>query len=161
MRAVPKAQRLIHSPRRNASEVRTNSAACAPKIGPWPPLGTTDKCESGMAACISNDLYREAAARGITLHRVAVTVRSDYAGTPPVSTPIAYDVAVEGEASEAELIALVGRVDAIAEIVGEENMNRASEMIIAGDGRLRKSDVPSWAAPEAAPRKTALLRGSR
>jgi hypothetical protein len=69
-----------------------------------------------VAACISNDLYREAAAQGITLHRVAVTVRSDYAGTPAVSTPIAYDVAVEGEASEAELIALVGTVDAIAEI---------------------------------------------
>ncbi len=45
-----------------------------------------------------------------------MTVRSDYAGTPAVSGPNAYDVAVEGEASEAELIALVGTVDAIAEI---------------------------------------------
>lgn len=69
-----------------------------------------------VAACISNDLYREAGARGVARRRVAVTVRSDYAGTPAASTPIAYDVAVEGEASEAELIALVGRIDAIAEI---------------------------------------------
>ena len=69
-----------------------------------------------VAGCISNDLFREAAGAGITLHRVGVTVRSDYVGDPPVSTPIEYDVALEGEAPKDVLQKLVERVDDIAEI---------------------------------------------
>ena len=56
-----------------------------------------------VAACISNDLYREAMARGIALSRVHVTVDADYRGEPAVSTPIRYDVEVDGDASEEDL----------------------------------------------------------
>ena len=69
-----------------------------------------------VAGCISNDLFREGAAAGIVLHRVAVTVRSDYVGDPPVSTPIEYDVALEGDAPKDALQKLAQRVDEIAEI---------------------------------------------
>ncbi len=69
-----------------------------------------------VAACISNDLYREAAKEGIALSHVRVTVDSDYRGDPAVSTPIAYDVEVEGDAPAEALDALVARVDAVAEI---------------------------------------------
>jgi uncharacterized OsmC-like protein len=69
-----------------------------------------------VAGCISNDLFREAATEGISLRRVAVTVQSDYAGEPPVSTPIEYDVTVEGDAAEESLRRLVQHVDEIAEI---------------------------------------------
>lgn len=69
-----------------------------------------------IAACISNDLYRDAAARGITLRRVAVTVDGDFEGRASVSTPIEVDVELEGDASEDELAALLDEVDAIAEI---------------------------------------------
>jgi putative redox protein len=35
-----------------------------------------------VAACISNDLFREAAREGIALRRIRVGARSDYAGGP-------------------------------------------------------------------------------
>lgn len=69
-----------------------------------------------VAACISNDLFREAARSGIVLRRVRVTASSDYEGDPAVSTPIEYQVEVDGDASEEALSDLVKRVDEIAEI---------------------------------------------
>lgn len=69
-----------------------------------------------VAGCISNDLFREAARAGITLRRVRVAVLSDYLGDPAVSTPIEYQVEVEGEAPQNSLRELVERVDEIAEI---------------------------------------------
>jgi putative redox protein len=69
-----------------------------------------------VAGCVSNDLFREAAQRGITLTRVAVTVDGGYGGQPVVSTGISYSVEVAGPTSEADLVALVNHVDAIAEI---------------------------------------------
>lgn len=69
-----------------------------------------------VAGCVSNDLYREAAKRGLALRRVRVIVESDYVGDPAVSSPIVYRVEVEGDASESELAELVDHVDRIAEI---------------------------------------------
>ncbi|SCF15570.1 Uncharacterized OsmC-related protein [Micromonospora coriariae] len=69
-----------------------------------------------VAGCISNDLFREAQAAGLDLHRVEVTVRGDFAGEPAVSGEVRYDVRVEGDAPPDLLRALVERVDAIAEI---------------------------------------------
>lgn len=69
-----------------------------------------------VAACISNDLFREAAREGITLRRVRVSARSDYAGDPALSGPIEYDVEVEGDLPAGRLGELVRAVDRIAEI---------------------------------------------
>jgi uncharacterized OsmC-like protein len=69
-----------------------------------------------IAGCVSNDLFREARAAGLQVERVRVTVRGDFSGDPAVSTDIEYDVEVEGPPSDAELQALVERVDEIAEI---------------------------------------------
>ena len=69
-----------------------------------------------IAGCISNDLFREAAARGIELTRVVVNVDGDFDGRPAVSTGVAYDVAVSGRASDEVLRDLVDHVDRIAEI---------------------------------------------
>ncbi len=69
-----------------------------------------------VAGCVSNDLFREAAKRGITLTRVAVTVDGDYGGQPATSTGISYSVELTGQAPESDLAALVNHVDVIAEI---------------------------------------------
>ena len=69
-----------------------------------------------VAGCVSNDLFREARTRNIKLTRVVVHCDGDFAGSPAISTGISYEVEVEGEASEADLDALVAHVDAIAEI---------------------------------------------
>ena len=69
-----------------------------------------------VAGCVSNDLFREARAGGITLRRVRVTARGAFAGSPPVSSGVEYEVEVEGDADPSQLEALVAHVDAIAEI---------------------------------------------
>jgi uncharacterized OsmC-like protein len=69
-----------------------------------------------IGGCISNDLFREAAARGIRLTRVRVVVQGDFSGDPAVSDPVSYDVELAGEATDEQLKELVALVDAIAEI---------------------------------------------
>jgi len=69
-----------------------------------------------VAGCVSNDLYREAAAAGIRLTSVRVIAAGDFSGDPPVSDEIVYRVEIEGDAPAEELERLVRRVDEIAEI---------------------------------------------
>jgi putative redox protein len=69
-----------------------------------------------VAGCVSNDLFREAAADGISLTRVQVTVRGDFSGEPAISEEISYDVDIDGDAPTERLKSLVRRVDEIAEI---------------------------------------------
>lgn len=69
-----------------------------------------------VAGCISNDLFREAAARGVDLDRVVVRADSDYAGNPAVSSDITYSVELFGGGTADELEQLARDVDEIAEI---------------------------------------------
>ena len=69
-----------------------------------------------VAACWSNDLYREAVTMGIVLRRVAVTVDGDFSARGSASTPIEVRIEVEGDASEERLAELVGVVESVAEI---------------------------------------------
>ena len=81
-----------------------------------------------VAGCISNDLFREAAARGIRLTRVRVVADSDYQGKPATSTPIEYRVEISGDASREDLDELVVHVDAIAEI--PNSLRRGTEVTL-------------------------------
>lgn len=69
-----------------------------------------------VGGCVSNDLFREANARGISLTNVRVTVRGDFSGEPAVSEDVFYDVELSGDAPRDQLQELVSHVDAIAEI---------------------------------------------
>jgi uncharacterized OsmC-like protein len=69
-----------------------------------------------IAGCVSNDLYREAPGFGISIDQVRVKVRGDFAGDPPVSTPVEYEVEIAGDAEDNRLRELVEHVDRIAEI---------------------------------------------
>jgi putative redox protein len=69
-----------------------------------------------VAGCISNDLFREALAEGISLTHVRVTVRGDFSGDPAVSEEITYEVEIDGDAAPERLRGLVQLVDGIAEI---------------------------------------------
>lgn len=66
-----------------------------------------------VAACISNDLFREAPRFDVELDSVRVTVEGDFSGEPAVSKAITYDVELSGRG---DLGALVKEVDRIAEI---------------------------------------------
>lgn len=69
-----------------------------------------------VAGCVSNDLFLLAGMKGIELTSLRIVARGIFAGNPPVSQGIDYDVEIRGRASEAQLEALVHEVDAIAEI---------------------------------------------
>src|SRR6476659_2289523 len=63
-----------------------------------------------IAACWSNDLYREAATLGIELDGVEVSVDGDCPARGEGSTPIAMEVTIRSAAQEARLRELVAEV---------------------------------------------------
>jgi uncharacterized OsmC-like protein len=69
-----------------------------------------------IAACVSNDLYREAAPLGIALRRVSIEVRGAFAGRGSASGPIDVLVDVDADADEAAIDALIAETDRVAEI---------------------------------------------
>jgi uncharacterized OsmC-like protein len=88
-----------------------------------------------VAGCVYNDLFREAAARGITLTHVSVSADGGFAGEPCVSTGVGYRIHVEGDASTAELEQLVAHVEEIAEV--------PSAIRVGAEVRLLTSEVAS------------------
>lgn len=69
-----------------------------------------------IAACWSNDLYREAATMGIELDRVEVSVDGDFPARGSGSTPITVDLVVRSRAPEDQVRALIDEVGRVAEI---------------------------------------------
>ncbi|HSL97932.1 MAG TPA: OsmC family protein [Candidatus Deferrimicrobiaceae bacterium] len=81
---------------------------------------------ASIAACVSNDLYREAATLGIILRRVALMVDGDFPARGQGSTPVTVEVDIDGEAPVERLRELVALVAEIAEI---PNSMRGSTLI--------------------------------
>ena len=69
-----------------------------------------------IAACVSNDLYREAATMKIPLRRVAVEVDGDFPARGSASTAIVVAVTIEADATDAAVDELLAEVDRVAEI---------------------------------------------
>jgi putative redox protein len=69
-----------------------------------------------IAACWSNDLYREAATMGIELDGVEITVDGDFPSRGAGSTSITVDVVVRSEATEEQVRELIAEVERVAEI---------------------------------------------
>ena len=69
-----------------------------------------------IAACVSNDLYREAATMGIDLHRVAIEVAGDFPARGAGSGPIEVLVSLAANADDEAIDALIAEVDRVAEI---------------------------------------------
>ena len=69
-----------------------------------------------IAACWSNDLYREAATMGIELDGVEISVDGDFPGRGSGSTPVTVEVVVRSRAPEDRVRALIAEVERVAEI---------------------------------------------
>ena len=69
-----------------------------------------------IAACWSNDLYREAATMGIELDGVEITVDGDFPARGAGSTPITIDVVVRSPAPQERVRELFAEVERVAEI---------------------------------------------
>ena len=69
-----------------------------------------------MATCYCNDVYREAAARGITVHEIEVEAHARFGDAGEPAVDVRYHVRVKAEASEREIRALLMHTDTVSEI---------------------------------------------
>jgi len=69
-----------------------------------------------LATCYCNDIYREAAKRGIKVERVEVTVEGEFEAEGEPGRNFRYRARVAAQASRDEILALMQSTDGIAEI---------------------------------------------
>ncbi|MDQ3706218.1 MAG: OsmC family protein [Chloroflexota bacterium] len=69
-----------------------------------------------LATCYCNDIYREAAKRGIQVEQVEVTVEGQFGAEGGPATDVTYRARVVAHAPEAEIRELMQHTDTVAEI---------------------------------------------
>ena len=69
-----------------------------------------------LATCYCNDIYREAAKRGISVEQVEVEVSGDFGAEGEPARNVAYRARVTAQASEAAVRELMSQTDRVAEI---------------------------------------------
>jgi len=69
-----------------------------------------------LATCYCNDIYREAAQRGITVENVEVSCHADFGGPGEPGSNFRYEVRVISNAPKDEIEALIRHTDQVAEI---------------------------------------------
>ena len=69
-----------------------------------------------LATCYCNDLYREAAARGIAVHGVEVEVDAEFGGVGEPARQIRYRARVQADAPDHVIRQLVEHTDRVAEV---------------------------------------------
>src|SRR5712671_1870458 len=69
-----------------------------------------------IGGCYSNDLFREAAKRGIHVHYAEVKVSADWGGDPVRAQIVSFNVVVDADAAEQEILDLIRDTDCVAEI---------------------------------------------
>lgn len=69
-----------------------------------------------LATCYCNDVYREAARMDIDVATVEVEARADFEGIGGAAFNLRYRARIDSAASAAQIEALLGRTDAVAEV---------------------------------------------
>jgi uncharacterized OsmC-like protein len=69
-----------------------------------------------IGGCFTNDLFREAARRGIRVESARVEVEGDWGGDPARAQNVVFTVTVESDAEEAAVQELIAHTDRVAEI---------------------------------------------
>ena len=88
---------------------------------------------AALATCYCNDIYREAAKRGITVRSVQVEVEGVFGDAPgSVAENVVYRAAVEAEASAADIEALMRHTDTVEEI---QNTHRLGKTVTLTEKR--------------------------
>ena len=102
------------------TSVSTDGRASAPPIAGRPGGGSAlnggELLCLALATCYCNDLYREAARRGLVLAAVEVEVEAEFGGPGEPARRIAYGARVASEAPDGEIEALLAHTDAVAEV---------------------------------------------
>ena len=69
-----------------------------------------------IGGCYCNDIFREAAKRGMVVKSVQVDVQADWGGDPVRAQNVTYATRIEAEASIPDILALIEQTDQVAEI---------------------------------------------
>jgi len=111
---------VINRPGQHQVQVRTNDSQKALEIPPKPAGGSSvnggELLFLALATCYCNDLYREAAKRGINVERVEVEVQGEFGGEGEPASGITYQASVTAHAEEAAIRDLMQAADRLAEI---------------------------------------------
>lgn len=83
-----------------------------------------------LATCYCNDIYREAAKRGIQVERVEVQVDGEFEREGGAASNVTYRARVKGGASKEEILDLMRHTDRVAEI---QNTLRAATPVELSD----------------------------
>jgi uncharacterized OsmC-like protein len=84
-----------------------------------------------LGSCYANDIFREAAKRGITVIGVRVVVECEWGGEPARAQNVRYSTRVEADAPDDEIIELIRYVDEIAEVHNTLRAGSAIELVDA------------------------------
>ena len=99
------------------TEGRKQSIAIAPKsVGRGSSINGGELLFAALATCFCNDLYREAAKRGIGVQEVTVDVTGTFGSPGEPARDITYRVQVRADAPQAEIDDLIRTTDAVTEI---------------------------------------------
>jgi uncharacterized OsmC-like protein len=115
------AARVSNTPSGHAVEVETDgrrlSIGIAPKsVGRGSSINGGELLFAALATCFCNDLYREAAKRGIDVQDVAVDVTGTFGNPGEPARDASYRVQVRADAPRAEIDDLIRTTDAVIEI---------------------------------------------
>jgi putative redox protein len=81
-----------------------------------------------IGGCYSNDVYREAAKRGLRVQNVEVKVTADWAGEPVRAQNVCFSVSVEADATAQEILELIRHTDSVAEIPNSLRLGTAVQL---------------------------------
>jgi putative redox protein len=139
MRRIVVAQTIVR--------VRTVQDACVAVGWTGPRTLTIDRPEQGggmglgfsggellllaIGGCYSNDIFREAAKRGMVIKSVHADVEADWGGEPVRAQNVTLTPRIEAEASEAEILDLIAHTDRVAEIPNSLRLGTPVKLINA------------------------------
>ncbi len=89
-----------------------------------------------LATCYCNDIYREAAKRGIRVEQVEVEVEGEFGGEGEPARAVTYRARLTGNASQDELRELARITDGVAEI---HNTLRGSTPVVLSQVEVRST----------------------
>jgi uncharacterized OsmC-like protein len=95
---------------------RESRVAIDGKAGGGSALNGGELLMLAIATCYCNDLYREAAAMGLTLHAVEVAASAEFDGVGLAARDIRYSARVDADAPPEAIDALLDRTDQVAEV---------------------------------------------
>src|ERR1700735_1585980 len=99
------------------TEGRRQSLAIAPKsAGRGSSINGGELLFAAIATCFCNDIYREAAKRGIGVHGVEVEVTGKFGNPGEPARDISYHVQVHADAAKTTIDDLIRATDSVTEI---------------------------------------------